>query len=456
MAFTITKEEGIFRDFAFDVEGKELEQAYRTILNELKANAEVDGFRKGKAPEWIIKSKFKKYILEALVEDFAKKAYESAKEMGFDVMDIKINLENSKFSEKEMKLTMEGYIEIFPVIESDKLKDLEGVELEIPSFELTDEMVEQAIKYALEDKATLEPKDGPIEEDDYVVIDYTVVDKQDGEKVNQKLSGVLKELGLREDLYKEILGKKEQDVIRLENVPIQETEDENAPKVDIEAKIESVKKKVYPELTDELAKELNLGENAQEAKENIKKRLQTYLENKKEEAKVEALTKYLLEEYKDITEVSRTEAIRIANWVYEEELNRLNNMFDLSSFDEETLKVIEKSAYDKSIKEGIISAKARSIFVSYAKKFGIELTDEDIKKYIDKQVEAYKDVLPENQKDEESLKRLRENIENYFLREDRKSVLIKDILASKAMDKLLEMVKFKENTSLKEENVEQP
>ncbi|MGC8650595.1 MAG: trigger factor [Hydrogenobaculum sp.] len=454
MAFTITKEEGIFRDFAFDVEGKELEQAYRTILNELKANAEVDGFRKGKAPEWIIKSKFKNYILEALVEDFAKKAYESAKEMGFDVMDIKINLENSKFSEKEMKLTMEGYIEIFPVIESDKLKDLEGVELEIPSFELKDEMVEEAIKYALEDKATLEPKEGPIEEDDYVVIDYTVVDKQDGEKVNQKLSGVLKELGLREDLYKEILGKKEQDVVKLENVPIQETEDENAPKVDIEAKIESVKKKVYPELTDELAKELNLGENVQEARENIKKRLQTYLEGKKEEAKINALTKYLLEEYKDITEVSRTEAIRIANLVYEEELNRLNNMFDLSSFDEETLKVIEKSAYDKSVKEGITSAKTRSIFVSYAKKFGIEVTDEDIKKYIDEQVEAYKDMLPEHQKDEESLKRLRENIENYFLREDRKSVLIKDILASKAMDKLLEMVKFKENTSLKEENVE--
>ncbi|MGC9286818.1 MAG: trigger factor [Hydrogenobaculum sp.] len=454
MAFTITKEEGIFRDFAFDVEGKELEQAYRTILNELKANAEVDGFRKGKAPEWIIKSKFKNYILEALVEDFAKKAYESAKEMGFDVMDIKINLENSKFSEKEMKLTMEGYIEIFPVIESDKLKDLEGVELEIPSFELKDEMVEEAIKYALEDKATLEPKEGPIEEDDYVVIDYTVVDKQDGEKVNQKLSGVLKELGLREDLYKEILGKKEQDVVKLENVPIQETEDENAPKVDIEAKIESVKKKVYPELTDELAKELNLGENVQEARENIKKRLQAYLEGKKEEAKINALTKYLLEEYKDITEVSRTEAIRIANLVYEEELNRLNNMFDLSSFDEETLKVIEKSAYDKSVKEGITSAKTRSIFVSYAKKFGIEVTDEDIKKYIDEQVEAYKDMLPEHQKDEESLKRLRENIENYFLREDRKSVLIKDILASKAMDKLLEMVKFKENTSLKEENVE--
>jgi len=452
MAFTITKEEGIFRDFAFDVEGKELEQTYRTILNELKTNAEVDGFRKGKAPEWIIKSKFKNYILEALVEDFAKKAYESAKEMGFDVMDIKINLENSKFSEKEMKLTME----IFPVIESGKLKDFESVELEIPSFELTDEMVEQTIKYALEDKATLEPKDGPIEEDDYVVIDYTVVDKQDGEKVNQKLSGILKELGLREDLYKEILGKKEQDVIKLENVPIQETEDENTPKVDIEAKIESVKKKAYPELTDELAKELNLGENVQEARENIKKRLQTYLENKKEEAKIEALTKYLLEEYKDITEVSRTEAIRIANLVYEEELNRLNNMFDLSSFDEETLKVIEKSAYDKSIKEGITSAKTRSIFVSYAKKFGIELTDEDIKKYIDEQVEAYKDMLPEHQKDEESLKRLRENIENYFLREDRKSVLIKDILASKAMDKLLEMVKFKENTSLKEENVEQP
>ncbi len=454
MAFTITKEEGIFRDFAFDVEGKEVEQAYKTILNELKANATVDGFRRGKAPEWVIKSKFKNYILEALVEDFAKKVYDSAKELGFDVMDIKINLEKSSFSEKEMKLTMEGYIEIFPLIEADRLKDLEGVELEIPSFELTDEMVDKTIKYMLEDKATLEPKEGPIEEEDYVVIDYTVTDKQDGEKVNQKLSGVLKELGLREDLYKEILGKKEQDVVKLENVPIQETEDENAPRVDIEAKIESVKKKIYPELTDELAKELNLGENVQEAIENTKKRLQTYLENKKEEAKVNAITKYLLEEYKDIAETSRTEAIRIANVVYEEEINRLNSMFDLNSFDEDTLKAIEKSAYDKSIREGITSAKTRSILVSYAKKFGIEVSDEDIKKYIDEQVEAYKDMLPENQRDEDSLRRLRENIENYFLREDRKSVLLKDILASKAMDKLLEIIKFKENSALKEEQVE--
>ncbi len=454
MAFNITKEEGIFRDFAFDVEGKEVEQAYKTILNELKTNAEVDGFRKGKAPEWIIKSKFKNYILESLVEEFAKKAYDSAKELGFDVMDIKINLEKSNFLEKEMKLVMEGYIEIFPLIEADKLKNLEGLELEIPSFELTDEMVDKTIKYMLEDKATLEPKEGPIEEDDYVVIDYTVTDRQDNEKVNQKLSGVLKELGLREDLYKELLGKKENDVVKLENVPIQETDDENAPRVDIEAKIESVKKKIYPELTDELAKELDLGENVQEALENTRKRLQTYLENQKEEAKANALTKYLLEEYKDIVETSRTEAIRIANLVYEEELNRLNNMFDLSSFDENTLKAIEKSAYDKSVREGITSAKTRSILVSYAKKLGIEVNDDDIKKYIDEQVEAYKDMLPENQKDEASLQRLRENIENYFSREDRKSVLLKDILASKAMDKLLEMIKFKENSTLKEEDIE--
>ena len=454
MAFVITKEEGIFRDFTFDVEGKELEQAYRTILNELKANAVVDGFRKGKAPEWIIKSKFKNYILEGLVEDFAKKAYESAKELGFDVMDIRINLEKSNFSEKDMKLTMEGYIEIFPVIEAEKLKDLEGVELEIPAFELTDEMVDKAIKYTLEDKATLEPKEGPIEEDDYVVIDYTVTDRQDNEKVSQKLSGVLKELGLRKDLYNELLGKKEGDTIKLENVPIQETEDENAPKVDIEVKVESVKKKVYPELTDELVKELGLGENVQEAIENTRKRLQNYLERQKEEAKINAVTKYLLEEYKDIAETSRTEAIRIANLVYEEEINRLNAMFDLSSFDENTLKAIEKSAYDKSVREGITSAKTRSILVSYAKKFGIEVSDEDIKKYIDEQVEAYKDMLPDNQKDEASLQRLRENIESYFLREDRKSVLLKDILASKAMDKILEIIKFKENSALKEENVE--
>jgi len=451
--FSITKEEGIFKDFVFDVEGQELEQAYKTILNELKTNAEVDGFRKGKAPEWIIKSKFKKYILEALVEDFGKKIYETAKDKGFDVMDMKINMDKSSFSEKPMKLSIEGYIEVFPLIESDKLKDLNGLELEVPALELTQEMIDEAIKYELEEKATLEPKEGTIEEEDYVAIEYTVTDKQDNEKVTQKLNGILKELGLREDLYKEILGKKEQDVVKLENVALQETNEENTPKIDIEAKIESVKKKVYPELTDELAKELQLGETAQEAIENIKQKLQDYLDHQKEDAKIDTLTKYLLEEYKDITEVSRTEAIRIANVVYEEELNRLNSMLDLNSFDENTLKLIERSTYEKAMKEGITSAKTRSILVSYAKKLGIEINDDNIKQYIDEQVESYKSMLPQEQRDEEAIKRLRENIEAYFSREDRKSVLLKDILASKAMDKLLEMIKFKEVSPKKEEKV---
>jgi len=158
-----------------------------------------------------------------------------------------------------------------------------------------------------------------------------------------------------------------------------------------------------------------------------------------------------LEEYKDITEVSRTEAIRIANVVYEEELSRLNSMLDLNSFDENTLKLIERSTYEKAMKEGITSAKTRSILVSYAKKLGIEINDDNIKQYIDEQVESYKSMLPQEQRDEEAVKRLRENIEAYFSREDRKSVLLKDILASKAMDKLLEMIKFKEVSLKKEE-----
>ncbi len=457
MAFSITKEEGIFKDFVFEIEGHEVEQVYKTILNELKANAEVDGFRKGKAPEWIIKNKFKKYILEALIDELADKIYEEVKALGYEVMDIRINLDKSNFYEKDMKIRMEGYIEIFPIIEAEKLKDLKDLELEIGKIEFTEELVENAIKEILRERATLELKEGPIEEKDYVILDYTVVDKQDGERVNQKLDGILEELGLRKDLYNEIIGKKEGDVVRLENVSLKEnTQEENNMFVDIEVKIEGVKRLVYPEFNDDIARELNLGQTKEQALEKIRKNIVDYLNLKKEEAKVGALTKHLLEEYKDIAEISRTEATRIAKVIHEEELTRLSQIVDLEALDKSTLENIYKMSYEKALKEGMNSAKTRSILVSYAKLFGIEVSDEDIEKYIDSQVEHYKHLAPENKRDDkEYIERLRDSIKEYFSSENKRSVLIKDLLAEKAMDKLLETIKFKEVEKPKEENVEQ-
>lgn len=457
MAFVITKEEGIFKDFVFDLTGEELKKAYEEILNELKAQVNIEGFRKGHAPEWIIKSKFKKSILESLIDKFMDKTYASAKELGLDVVDMRINLDKSSFSEKDNTLKMEGYVEVFPLINKENLVDLNGVELDIPKYELTNELIEENIRYILEEKALLEPKDGVIEEEDFVVINYTVTDKQDGESVSEKLSGVLKELKLREDLQAQLLGRKEGEVVRLENVPLAsnvQAQGENIPLVDIEASVESIKRKVYPELTDELSQELSLGQSKEEAIENIKKRLENYIKQKTEEAKADALTSYLLSKYENAISISRSEALRIANLVYEEELSRLNSMFDLSSLSKEVLENIEKRAYNKALDEGAKSALTRSILVSYAKAFDIEVSQDDIDKYIDEQVEVYKYTLPENQRDEASIRRLKENIERYFSREDRKSVLIKDILASKAMDKLLEMVKFNVLQKPKEENVE--
>lgn len=453
MAFVITKDEGIFKEFLFDFNKGELKKAYEEILKELKNHAEVDGFRKGHAPEWIVKSKFKKYILEDLVEKFSHEAYKEAKGLGFDVLDVRVNLEKSSFSEKDMTLKMEGYIEVFPIIEADKLEDLTNVELEVPKREVTEEFIELSIKNLLEDRATLEPKDEPIEPDDYIVIDYTVTDRKDGEAITQKLDGILKEFGFRKDLYETILGKKAKDKAGLENVSLREGQ-ENEAYVDIEVEIQEVKKKVYPELTDELAKELGIGETKEEALDKIRKQAEEYIDYKKQQDKDKALTDFLLEKYRELTKVSKSEALRIAELIYEEEMARLQSMFNLEGVSDEVLEKISKSAYEKALEEGAVSSITRSILVSYAKKFGLDVTQEDIDKHIEEQVEIYKNNLPPEKQTEEGLKKLKESIEAYFSREDKKSTLIKDILASKAMDKLVEMVKFKEVETTKEENVE--
>jgi trigger factor len=45
------------------VKEKEIQDEYNKIINEIKKDAQIDGFRKGKVPSTILEKKFKKEIL---------------------------------------------------------------------------------------------------------------------------------------------------------------------------------------------------------------------------------------------------------------------------------------------------------------------------------------------------------------------------------------------------------
>jgi FKBP-type peptidyl-prolyl cis-trans isomerase (trigger factor) len=118
----IAEKSALGRELSFVVDKKRVDEERRKVIAEIKENAEIEGFRKGKAPEAIIEKKFEKPINEQLLNRLIPDAYiETIKEKGLspitepDVFDVSIGEEGLKFK---------VYIELKPDIQLKKYKGI--------------------------------------------------------------------------------------------------------------------------------------------------------------------------------------------------------------------------------------------------------------------------------------------------------------------------------------------
>ena len=118
----IAEKSALGRELSFVVDKKRVDEERRKVISEIKENAEIEGFRKGKAPEAIIEKKFEKPINEQLLNRLIPDAYiETIKEKGLspitepDVFDVSIGEEGLKFK---------VYIELKPDIQLKKYKGI--------------------------------------------------------------------------------------------------------------------------------------------------------------------------------------------------------------------------------------------------------------------------------------------------------------------------------------------
>jgi len=73
MKVSVEDRQGLFKSLKVEVEGDIVRSALDEVYNYLKENAEVEGFRRGKTPLWIIKAKFKDYIKEEVGKKGSKR-----------------------------------------------------------------------------------------------------------------------------------------------------------------------------------------------------------------------------------------------------------------------------------------------------------------------------------------------------------------------------------------------
>ena len=295
----VTKLEHCHTEVLVNVDKDLWKKAQEKAFKKLADNVTIDGFRKGKAPLAMVKSRIDQgKMYNEAINDVLTPVYQDILE-NEDIQPMaRPSFEVTKLSDDELEVKV--IIVTRPEVELGKYT---GFKLGKEEAEVSDEEVESSINELLKQNATIAPKDGQAENGDIVVIDFEGsvdgVPFEGGKAENHEL-----ELGS----HSFITGFEEQLVGSSAGIevdvkvkfPENYGPDEIAGKDAVfHVKVNEVKQKVLPNLDDEFVKELNrpnietVAQLKQSQKENLLKQKQNnikrqYLDKLYEEIKKEA------------------------------------------------------------------------------------------------------------------------------------------------------------------------
>jgi trigger factor len=260
------------REVEVEVPADEVSKTYKTVAKRYQKQARIPGFRAGKVPESLIRSKFAKElrqeVLEALVSERFRKAIVEGKLQPVSepqLLDLQLN--------DGEPLRFKAAFEVLPEFD---VAGYDSVRVQKPNVELTDEEFEAELSRILESQATVEPveEDRPLTEGDWAEIQFRGEIKPLAQTVTEE--GVTSvdpaaEPVIGEDVLIEIGGKNTlaafNDALRGSKVGQELTFEVVYPPdfgerrlagqtVAYDVTVKAIKKKDFPERDAELAKQL--------------------------------------------------------------------------------------------------------------------------------------------------------------------------------------------------------
>ena len=385
----VTKLEHCRTEVTVNVDKDLWKKAQDKAFKKLAANVTVPGFRKGKAPVNMVKSRVDQMrVFNEAINDVLNPVYqeviteEKIQPMARPSFDV------TKLSEEELEVKVT--IVTAPEVELGKYQ---GYELGKKEAKVEDKDIEDSINELRKQNATVVPKDGQAEKGDIVVIDFegsvNGVPFEGGKAENHEL-----ELGSHsfvEGFEDQLVGSSagiEVDVkVRFpDNYGPEEIAGKDAV---FHCKVNEVKQKILPELDEEFIKDLNLP--SVNTVEDLRKNREETLLKQKENA--------LKREYLDnvIEEVKKVSKFDIADEILEEETEGrkkdLENRLAQSGINLEQYLVLTRMS-DEDLKKQL-KGEAQKALESFLvlDKVGelekIEVTDEEFNFELAKMAEQY-------------------------------------------------------------------
>jgi len=402
------------RTFSITVPNAEIEKGIDEIAEKYSADMKLSGFRKGKVPAELLKSRYKGALseeaLNKIVEEYVFKKIEKDK--------IRIVAQPSidNVNHKEGKdLTADVTVEVYPEFD---LPDLEAIEAEVSAEELKiDEYDEKKqINLVLQSrKRLITINDRAIKDGDIVLFNIQtkiLKTKRMSPRVEESIDMIKDNTYLVKDMYDELKGKKVGDKLSIEREYPADYKKKKWAGEKVEHIIEITRIQNYftPELSENTIKELGL-KDEKTLKEKLKEEYDTHVKRHLDDVK----------NTKRIEKLIKSVDFPIPESLVLQEIDRMKNDPQAAT---EVLN-------EKAIKEKAIDfVKYSLIYFEVQKKYKIEATSDDIEAELKKMADLYQLPIKEMRK--------------YYSNAKQQATLKDRILGDKVAKLLQEKIKIKE------------
>lgn len=271
MKSTIDRVEGLSRKVNIEIPVEYVRDAFEKVYKEIRKNATIKGFRKGKAPMNVIRSNYSDVVQRDVISDLINDGYQHAiNEHSLDpVGSPKIHYH--KFSADDA-FSFTAELEVRPEIQ---LKTFEGLAVDREILEVDEEKINQTLESIRQARAETVTvfEDRALASGDIAEVDFAGF--VNGEPLEKgTATGYLIEIGSQRAIpgFEEgLVGMKPSERRELNlTFPSDYHEASIAGKpVRFDITLKSIKKKVLPELSDEFAARVEPGKTLQQLKDAI-------------------------------------------------------------------------------------------------------------------------------------------------------------------------------------------
>jgi trigger factor len=251
----------------------EFERAIDAAFRKLAGEVKIPGFRPGKAPRKLLEARLgpevaRDQALRDSLPGYYAQAVESESLDAIAAPDIDITA-----GEDGGDVEFDAVVQVRPVVE---LSDYEGLRVEIPTPEVTDDSVDGQVD-ALRDRfADLEDSARPLAEGDFAQIDikgYVHDEVVDALTATDYLYEVGSGL-LVPKLDEELTGKRPGDILKFNDTLPERFGERAGEEVSFQVLVKETKRKVLPDVTDDWASEASEFDTVDELRTDIRRRME--------------------------------------------------------------------------------------------------------------------------------------------------------------------------------------